>query len=82
MIRPQAVRISPKTSRPATIFMAISTTWPRADTASATMGLALRSASLLAAAVSRIDCAVMRSPFISSFWRGERAAGTTNQATQ
>ena len=44
------------------------------------MGLALASGSQLALAsvVSRIDCAVIFSPFISSFWRAVRGAGTAN----
>ena len=72
--------ISPKTSTPAMIFSRISTTWPKSDTASATIGLARASGSLLAAAavVSPMVCAVIFSPFISSFCRAVRAAGTAN----
>ena len=80
IIRAQAQRMSPKTIAPARIFSRMSTTLPKSETASATMGLARASGSQPAAAVvtSPIDCAVMRSPFISSFCRAVRAAGTAN----
>ena len=72
--------MSPKTRIPAKIFSRISTILPNIETASATIGLALASGSLLAeaAVTSLMDWAVIRSPFISSFWRAVRAAGTAN----
>ena len=80
IISAQAAMMSPNTSTPAKSLRRMSTTLPNTDTASATMGLALASGSQLALAsvVSRIDCAVIFSPFISSFCRAERAAGTAN----
>ena len=82
MIRAQAAMMSPKTMNPAMIFSRISTTLPKTDTTSATIGLALASGSAQAVAVAAVtspmDCAVIFSPFISSFCRAERAAGTAN----
>ena len=80
IIRAQAPMISPNTSSPAKSLSRISTTLPKTETASATIGLALTSGSqpAVASVVSRIDCAVIFSPFISSFWRAVRAAGTAN----
>ena len=69
--------MSPKTMNPAMIFSRISTTLPKTETTSATIGLALESGSAQAVAVavvtSPMDCAVIFSPFISSFCRADRA---------
>ena len=82
IISAQAAMMSPKTMNPAMIFSRISTTLPKTDTTSATIGLALASGSAQAVAVAAVtspmDCAVIFSPFISSFCRAERAAGTAN----
>ena len=80
MISAQAPMMSPKTRNPANIFSRISTTLPKTETASAMIGFARASGSAQAAAevTSPMDCAVILSPFISSFWRAVRGAGTAN----
>ena len=72
--------MSPKTRNPANIFSRISTTLPKTETASAMIGLARESGSHAAeaAVTSPMDCAVIFSPFISSFCRAVRGAGTAN----